>query len=258
MTIMIAHSSHIMTRRLRAMARQPYYIAITLVQPVIWLILFGQLFKNVVQIPGFAAGSYIGFLTPGIVVMSAMFSNGWSGMSYIEDIDRGVMDRFLVSPVRRGSLIGGQLAYHSILTLIQSFIIIGLGLIAGARFHGGLPIVIVFLAAVLLLGMAFSSFSDAMALILRKEESLIAMVNFVVLPLSFLSSTFMPATLVPGWIRFLSRFNPVNWTVEIGRQTISGNVDWTLVASRFGLLAVLALVLAWLSTRAFRAYQRSI
>jgi ABC-2 type transport system permease protein len=247
-----------MVRHLRAMARQPYYVAVTLVQPVIWLLLFGQLFKNVTQIPGFATESYIDFLTPGVVVMTAMFSNGWSGMSYVTDIDRGVMDRFLISPVRRGSLIGGQLAYQAILTLIQSVIIIALGLAAGARFYGGLPVVLVFLVAVLLLGVAFSSFSDAMGLLLRREESVIAVVNFIVLPLSFLSSTFMPSGLVPHWIRYVARFNPVNWTVEVGRQTLTGDVDWTLVGSHVGYLLVLALVLAWLSTRAFRVYQRSI
>ncbi|HEX8859263.1 MAG TPA: ABC transporter permease, partial [Actinomycetes bacterium] len=65
-------------------------ISISLVQPVIWLLLFGQLFKRVVEIPGFAAGSYITFLTPGVVVMTAVFSGGWAGMGVISDIDRGV------------------------------------------------------------------------------------------------------------------------------------------------------------------------
>jgi hypothetical protein len=69
----------------------------TLIQPVIWLLLFGQLFKSVADIPGFTAASYITFLTPGVVVMSAMLSAGWSGMSYVVDMERGVMDRFLVS-----------------------------------------------------------------------------------------------------------------------------------------------------------------
>jgi ABC-2 type transport system permease protein len=245
-------------RLIRAMFRQPYYLAVSLVQPVIWLILFGQLFKNVTQIPGFSTGSYIDFLTPGVVVMTAMYSNGWSGMNYVVDIDRGVMDRFLISPVAREALIGGQMAYNAMVTLIQSFIIIGLGLAFGARFHGGLPVLFLFLVAVLLLGIAFSSFSDAMGLLLRQEASVVAVVNFVVLPLSFLSTLFMQGNLLPHWIQVAAKFNPVNWAVEIGRQTLSGSVDWTLVGSHLAYLAVLALVLAWLATRAFRAYQRSI
>ena len=76
-------------------------VAISLVQPVIWLLLFGALFKRVVEIPGFHGGSYIEFLTPGVVVMTAISSAGWNGMAFIEDMQRGVMDRFLVSPVWR-------------------------------------------------------------------------------------------------------------------------------------------------------------
>ncbi|MFI5271689.1 MAG: ABC transporter permease [Ktedonobacterales bacterium] len=83
---------------MRAFARQPYYIVDTLVQPVIWLLLFGQLFKRIAEMPGFSAGSYIAFLTPGIVVMAALLSTGWSGTGYVIDMERGVMDRFLVSP----------------------------------------------------------------------------------------------------------------------------------------------------------------
>jgi ABC-2 type transport system permease protein len=258
MTTAVFHSSRLMVRLLRAMWRQPYYLAVSLVQPVIWLLLFGQLFKNVTQIPGFAASNYIDFLTPGVVVMTAMYSNGWSGMLYVEDIERGVLDRFLISPVRRESLIGGQLAYNAAITVVQSLIIIALGAIAGARFHGGPLVLLLFLVAVLLLGIAFSSFSDAMGLLLRKEASVVAMVNFVVLPLSFLSTLFMQGSLLPQWIQVAARFNPVNWAVEVGRQTLTGNVDWALVGSHLGYLAVLALSLSWLATRAFRAYQRSI
>ena len=84
-------------RHSRALLRQPYFLAITLTQPIIWLLLFGALFKSVTEIPGFAAGgSYLDYLMPGVVVMTALFSSGWSGMGIIEDMDRGLMDRFLV------------------------------------------------------------------------------------------------------------------------------------------------------------------
>ncbi len=258
MTTMAYQSSQLTVRLLRAMWRQPYYLAVSLTQPIIWLLLFGQLFKNVTRIPGFATASYINFLTPGVVVMTAMYSNGWSGMNYVVDIDRGVLDRFLISPVRRESLIGGQLAYNASITLVQSLIIIALGAIAGARFPGGPLVMVLFLIAVLLLGMAFSSFSDAMGLLLRQEASVVAVVNFVVLPLSFLSTLFMQGSLLPHWIQVVARFNPVNWTVEVGRQTLTGNVDWALVGSHIAYLAVLAAVLAFWATRAFRSYQRSI
>jgi ABC-2 type transport system permease protein len=258
MTTMVAHSSHISVRYLRALARQPWYLAITLMQPIIWLLLFGQMFKRVADLPGFQASDYIAFLTPGIVVMTAMFSSGWAGMGYIQDIDRGILDRLLVSPIRRGALISGQLTYQAVVTVIQSLVILGLGFLAGARFDGGPAAIGVFLLCTVLLGTAFASLSDTLALLIRREESVIAAVNFLVLPLSFLSTTFMPAGLMPGWIQSVARYNPVNWAVEAGREILASDVDWGLLLSRTGLLFLVALALGWVSTRAFRSYQRSI
>ena len=99
------------------------------------MLLFGQLFKNIAELPGFTAGSYIAYLTPGVVVMAAMLSTGWSGTSYVVDMERGVMNRFLVTPVRRGALIGGELVYQAGMVLLQSLIILGLGYLVGARFE---------------------------------------------------------------------------------------------------------------------------
>lgn len=258
MTTALANSTQIAIRYLRAFLRQPGYVAFTLVQPVIWLLLFGQLFRRVVEIPGFAGGSYIAFLTPGIVAMSALFSTGWSGMSYVIDMERGVMNRFLVSPVRRGALIGGELVYQAGMTLLQSLIILGLGYLAGARFVGGPASIVAFLVCAMLLGTAFASYSNALALVLRTQNSVIGAVNFVVLPLTFLSSTFMPVDLMPRWMQELVQYNPVNWAVEVGRQTLGSSIDWSLVGRHLAELLALTLVCAWLSTRAFRAYQRSV
>ena len=94
-------------RGLRVFVRQPAYLGMTLTQPIIWLLLFGALFKAVTEIPGFHGGSYIDFLTPGVVVMLAVSSAGWTGMGFIEDINGGVMDRMLVAPVWRGALNAG-------------------------------------------------------------------------------------------------------------------------------------------------------
>jgi ABC-2 type transport system permease protein len=258
MTTALANSAQITTRYLRAFLRQPYYIVGTLVQPIIWLLLFGQLFKGVAELPGFTAGSYIAFLTPGIVVMAAMLSAGWSGTSYVIDMERGVMDRFLVSPVRRGALIGGELVYQAALVLLQSLIILGLGFLLGAHFAGGIASIVMLFACTTLLGTAFASFSNALALILRKQESVIAVNVALVLPLTFLSSTFLPMNLMPPWMQDFAWFNPVNWAVEEGHQTLSSSIDWSLVSVHLAELLALTLISAWLSTRAFRAYQRSV
>jgi ABC-2 type transport system permease protein len=96
-------------RHLRGLLRQPWWIAISLAQPVTYLVLYGQLFKRIVELPGFAATSYMTFVTPGIVIMMSIFGGGWNGMGIIMELDNGVMDRFLVSPVSRFAIIAGPL-----------------------------------------------------------------------------------------------------------------------------------------------------
>jgi ABC-2 type transport system permease protein len=246
-------------RHLRELWRQPWFVAVTLVQPVIWLLLFGTLFKKVIEIPGFHAhGSYIGFLVPGVVAMSALFSSGWSGMALIEDLNRGVTDRFLVSPVRREALILGRLVKEAVVVLIQSVIIVGLALLVGATFPGGVGGIAVLLAVSALLGGAFGALSNGFALLMRQEEALIGAVQFVLLPLTFASSAFLASNLIPHGIRVVSDFNPLNWAVVAGRAATSTNVDWGTVASRAGFLAALMAVCLAFATRAFRAYQKSV
>lgn len=258
MTTAIGHSWYMTLRHLRNLARQPWYIAFTLVQPVIYLLLFGELFKRVVDLPGFSTGSYITYLTPGMVIMSALFSAGWSGMGLIEDFEHGVLDRFLVSPVNRTALIAGRLIHLAVVTVIQSTIIIALGLIAGAQFPGGLPGVVVLVGCAILLAAGFGALSCGMALLVRKQESVIAAVNFILQPLTYLSTVFMASSLIPEWMQVVSRINPVNWAVEAGREVVAVGANWDLVVWRAGYLLVFMALCVWLSVRAFRTYQRSV
>ena len=93
-------------RKLHALVRQPMMLVMGVAQPVIWLFLFGGLFQKVIDIPGFAYhGSYLAYLIPGIVAMNAMSSNMWAGMSMVEEIDRGTLNRFLVTPASRLAIV---------------------------------------------------------------------------------------------------------------------------------------------------------
>jgi ABC-2 type transport system permease protein len=253
-----SHTWFMTLRHLRALVRQPWYVAFTLVQPIIYLLLFGGLFSKVADLPGFGAASYITFLTPGVVIMSALFGAGWTGMSIINDLDRGVLDRFLVTPASRVALIVGRLVQVAAVTVIQSLVIVGLGLLVGARFGGGPLGVIALIGCAVLLAAPFAALSVGMALLARKQESVIGAVNFVLLPLTYLSSVFMAQALMPAWIQAIARVNPVNWAVDAGRLALGTGADWGLVATRAGLLLALATACTWLSLRAFRAYQRSV
>ena len=255
---LIRHTLYMTLRHLRELWRQPWFVAVTLVQPVIWLLLFGALFKRVIEIPGFHGNSYIAFLAPGVVVMTAMFSSAWSGMALIEDINRGVTARFLVSPVRREALIAGRILKEAVVVVIQSLIIVALALIVGASFPGGVAGIAALFAVSALLGATFGALSNGFGLIMRQEEALIGAVQFIVLPLTFLSATFLAANLIPHWMQKVADFNPVNWAVVAGRSAVSANADWGLIAARAGLLvALLALSVAF-ATRAFHSYQRSV
>ncbi len=254
-----AHSVLLTTRAIRTLLRRPAYAAITLVQPVIWLLLFGQLFRNVVHIPGFSpTGSYLEFITPGVVIMTALFSSGWAGTAFIEDMGRGVMDRMLASPVRRGAIIVGTLAYQSLTTVVQTLIVFAISWLSGARFAGGLVGVLVTVLAACLISVVVASFSDAIALLVRQQEALIGISQFIVLPLQFLSSAIMDTRVAPAWVRHVARYNPVDWATVAARQSLSADPQWGAVLPRLGLLAALAVVLAWLATRAFGSYQRSL
>ena len=254
----IRHTRRLAIRHLRALWRQPAYVAITLVQPVIWLLLFSQLFHRVTDIPGFTGGSYVSYLAPGVVVMTALMSAGWSGMSFIDDMERGVMDNLLVSPVWRGALNAGLLVQSATITLIQSTVIIGLALAIGARFHGGAAGIAVMLLVAVLLSCSISALSNGFSLLVRQRESLIGMVTFISLPLAFLSTIFMERALLPSWIRDASRYNPVDWASVAARTASSSQIDWGVVAPRIGLLALLAAVCMTLATMAFRTYARSM
>jgi ABC-2 type transport system permease protein len=245
-------------RHLMALWRQPWWIAVSLVQPIIWLLLFGALFKSVTHIPGFGSHNYIQFLAPGVVVMTAFFGAGWTGMPVIEDIDRGIVDRFLVSPVRRLSLISGRLTHSALTTAIQSLIIVCLALLAGASFANNVVGVLVLIAVSVLVGSAFGCLSIGLALLVRREETLIAAVQFLLLPLSFMSVTFMQKNLMPHWMQTVSDFNPLNWAVEAGRAAVTSSPDWAAIAGRAGLLVVFLVLCGWFATRAFRIYQRSV
>jgi ABC-2 type transport system permease protein len=255
---LVRQTLYMTVRHLRELWRQPWFVGVTVVTPIIWLLLFGALFKRIVEIPGFHAHSYIAFLAPGVVVMNAMFSSAWSGMGLIEDIDRGITPRFLVTPVPRVALVAGRIVKDVVVFSIQSLIIVGLAVADGASFSGGVGGVAVLVACGALLGSIFSALSSGFALIMRQEEALIGAVQFITLPLTFVSSVFMASNLVPGWIRHVSDFNPVNWAVVAGRSATSSSPDWGVVASRAGFLAALLIVCLAFATRAFRSYQRSV
>jgi ABC-2 type transport system permease protein len=256
---MMAHTWYLTGRKLHALVRQPWVLAFSVVQPVIWLFLFGQLFRKVIDIPGFAYhGTYLDYLVPGLIAMNAMSNNMWAGMTMIEEIDRGTLNRFLVSPASRVGLMNATVAEQAVSTTVQSLIIVGLGLAGGARYHGGVAGVAVMVVASILVGVVFGALSNATGMLLRSREAIIGVYTFFMLPLMFLSSAFMQTRLMPGWMQAIASRNPLNWVVQIGRSAVSAQPDWGLIAVRFGGLAVLAVACVAVSVATFRSYQKNV
>jgi ABC-2 type transport system permease protein len=257
MTATVAHTGAIATRHIRAFARQPWWIAISLMQPVIYLILFSQLFQTMGELPQFG-GSYLSFLLPGVVVMSALSSGGWAGTASIDDMRLGVMDRVLVTPARRTAVIVGHLAQQAFIVVVQAAALIVLGIVVGARFDGGPIGVAVMLIASVLLGTAIGALSHAIALLARTQETLIAVSQGIILPMTFLSTTFMARDLMPDWMASVASANPLTWAVDASRTALLGPSDWSFVATRLAWLVIFLVVSLVLALGAFGKYRRSI
>ncbi|MEV5507231.1 ABC transporter permease [Streptomyces orinoci] len=244
-------------RQLMAMVRQPAYLLITLIQPVIWLFLFGALFRKVVELPGFG-GSYLDYLVPGVVAMSALSTAMWAGMGTLEEIERGTLNRFLTTPVSRSALMNANVVQQGLSTAVQSLVIVLLGKAGGATYPGGVGGLAILVIASVLLGTLIGAGSNALGMLVRQRESIIGINSFLLLPLTFLSSAFMKPGLMPSWMRHIADFNPLNWALVAGRSAMSADPDWGVVLGRGGALLLAAVVAVWLSTRTFRSYQRSV
>lgn len=207
---------------MRITLRMPLWTLFGLIQPLIWLVIFGELFRNMTQLGGFPASSYLEFLTPGILVMTVLFGSSWSGVSLLREINFGTVNKVLVTPVKRTSIVLSRVIHSAATVLIQIFIIFGLAAILGAKVHGGAIGFFLVLIQILLLAIGFAALSNGFAMKLKREEPLVVIGNMMTLPLMFFSSAFIPQSFMPGWIKNLSVVNPVSYAVDGVRLGLNG------------------------------------
>jgi ABC-2 type transport system permease protein len=222
-----------------------------------WLLLYSQLFQRITELPGFGTDSYVDFLAPAVVVMTAFFGGTWSGMAMITDLDRGVIERFLATPVHRGALVLSQVVRAGMTALIQAVIILVVSLPLGATNGGPLGWVVI-AAAGMLIAMGFAGISQGIALLTRKEATMIAVANFIGLPLMFFSAMLIARGLMPDWMQVASLFNPVEWSVAAAREPVLDQSDWGLVAAALAGLVAFAAATTGFATWSFRAYRRTL
>ena len=254
---LLQQSWYMVGRQARNLAREPIWIALMLIQPMFWLLLYSQLFQRIVDLPGFETDSYLDFLAPAVVIMTAFFNGTWSGMGMITDLDRGVIERFLATPIHRGALVFSQVIRSGLTALIQAAIILTVSLVLGATNGGPVGWLVIALAGVLI-SMGFSGISQGIALLTRREATMIAIANFIGLPLMFFSAMLIARGLMPGWMQVASLFNPVEWSVTAAREPVLESSDWGLVAAALAGLAAFAVATTGFATWSFRAYRRTL
>lgn len=254
----LRHTWFMVVRQARNLAREPIWIALLLIQPMIWLVLYGQLFRRVVHLGGFGTTSYVTFLAPAIVIMNAFFGATWSGMGMIDDLKRKVVERFLATPASRLSLVLSQIVRAALTAGIQALVILLVALVLGVRVNEGAVGWLVVIAVAMLVTMPFAGISQGIALMTRREATMIALANFIGLPLLFLSSTLLATAQMPYWMQVTTRFNPLNWGVIAAREAVLPGTDWGSIGLHVLYLLVLTVFTTAFATWTFRAYQRTL
>ncbi|AKL96105.1 ABC-type polysaccharide/polyol phosphate export systems, permease component [Clostridium aceticum] len=245
-------------RRIRPTFRRPMTIFMSMAQPIIWLLLFGNLFKGIIQVPGFFTDSYVEYILPGMIVMNTLFIGIYTGMGTLTDLNYGALERFLVTPINKIVIILSELVQLIVLLLVQFIMIMLLALTMGARFTLNISSIIIFLTIPILLGLGVSALSISLALITRKHEAMITALQFFTLPLMFLSSAFMPRHLMPSWIRIISTVNPIDWAILGAREVLSSQVNWSEVITNGAMVLLFGVICVLISLQSFKKFQNSI
>jgi ABC-2 type transport system permease protein len=190
--------------------------------------------------------------------MNAFFAGTWSGLSMVADLDRGVVERFLATPARRSAIVYSQVMRAAVQAAIQTLILLAIGYALGGRIAGGVLGWLVILLAAMLIAGGFAGVSHGIALLTRKEATMIAVANFIGLPLMFVSAILIARPLMPGWMQWAARFNPVDWAVRAAREQALPGGNWGTVGLYLSALIGFVLATGAFATWSFRAYQRTL
>ena len=232
--------------------RNPAWVAIGVLQPVLYLTLFAPLLKSLTAVRGFPPGGAYNVFVPGQLIMLGLFGASGVGFGLIAELRLGVIERFRVTPVSRLALLLGRASRDILNLLIQALILILLSLPFGLSIHPvGVLIMLVLLALVALL---FASLAYSCALWLKSEDAFAPLMFTATLPLLLLSGVLLPMSLAPAWLRALALVNPLGYAVDAGRALFLDHVGDVSVVKGLAVMAALALVaVAWAARSVGRA-----
>ncbi len=226
--------------------------------PLIQLFVFSQLFKDIVQLPGFGSGgggSYLAYLAPGQITFTVFFAVSWSGSNLLYDYRNGMLDKLRATPVGRYAILAGELFPLFIECMIMAGAILILSLLLGARIETGIPGAIGVLILSGAFGVAWAGTSFVPALITKNEQAT-GTLSILFFPIAFMSTAFVPVALMPEWLRVVNDWNPITFVIEAMRALMTVGFDWGAIGRAIVAIVALGLVLHSITLWAFRRLTR--
>ena len=245
----------VMTRRnLLVWLRVPAYIVFTVVQPVIFVLLFRYVFGGAIQTPG--SGGYVNYLMPGIIGQTAAFATFATAIALAQEATKGVIDRFRAMPMARSAVLAGRLLADSIRMLIVILVIVGVGYAVGFRFQNGVGGAVGMVLLAEAFGIAVCTVSAFVGLAIKDEESVQAFGLIWIFPLTFVSSAFVRVETMPSWLQVFANNQPVTLVINAMRAMALGGPHFPLFPALWESIAWLVGVMVVFTPLAVRSYRR--
>ena len=236
---------------IRKLRHEPTDLFTRAIQPVLWLLIFGQVLSRIRAIPT-GNVSYLDFMAPGILAQSVLFISIFFGIAVIWERDLGIVHKFLASPTPRGALVLGKSISAGIRAISQAVIIYILAILLGIKVNWSPLALIGVLIAVMLGAGLFSTFSLIIACIVKTRERFMGIGQVMTMPLFFASNAIYPIAIMPSWLQVISRINPLTYEVDALRaMMLADGVSTYGVGLDFVVLIVVATVLIYIASRAY-------
>jgi len=206
----------------RKLRHDPLEVFVRLIQPILWLVIFGSVF-NRYRVIDTGNMSYISYLTPGVMAQSLLFTAIFYGIAITWDKDSGILAKLMATPTSRGSIIIGKALSAGVRGLLQSAVIVLIALLLGVTFIFGILNVIGIIIIIVLASTCFASLSIVFASFLRKRERFMGVIQLITMPLFFASNALYPIELMPQPLQYVTWFNPLYYVVDSLRSLLITN-----------------------------------
>jgi len=223
----------------------------TFFMPLFFFIVNSYAFKNLVNLPGFQASSYLAFYAPVALLMAVFFSSGDAGFELMLDITNGYFEKLLLAPVPRLAIIAPRIVAMGLRALIQAIIMFILIIAFGAPYHGGIGGLVLLFGLVILFGMAWSGIGLTLAS-LTKNPRVLQSSFILVFPLTFITTSQLPKNLLVGWYKTAVTINPLTYVLEGMRSIMLNGIEWNKIISAYIVVVVLLAVTATAAVLSFR------